>query len=130
MTNLASLYLGNNQITDISPIVKLPRLASLYLDRNRIKSIAGIGHLGGLTALSLNSNAISDLAPLDGLTNLFYLFLENNKVHDLTPLVNMAKKDIEGEKRFAPFLNLYVKGNSTKGSQKAKLKEFGVRLND
>jgi len=102
----------------------------LYLERNHIKSIAGIGHLGGLTSLSLNSNEISDLASLDGLTNLFYLFLENNKVRDLTPLVNMAKKDFEGEKRFAPFLNLYIKGNSTKGGQKAKLKEFGVRLND
>jgi len=42
----------------------------------------------------------------------------------------MAKKDFEGQKRFAPFLNLYLKGNSTKGSQKAQLKEFGVRLND
>jgi hypothetical protein len=130
LTNLASLYLANNQITDISAIVHLPRLVSLYLDRNRINSIAGIGQLGGLTTLSLNNNGISDLAPLDGLTNLFYLFLENNKIRDLTHLVNMAKKDFEGQKRFAPFLNLYVKGNSTKGGQKAKLKEFGVRLND
>src|SRR5207247_4517426 len=113
-----------------SPIVTLPRLASLYPDRNRLKRIAGIGHLGGLTTLSLNHNAISDLAPLDGLTNLFYLFLENNKIRDLTPLVNMAKKDFKGEKRFAPFLNLYVKGNSTKGSQKAKLTEYVVRMNN
>ena len=42
----------------------------------------------------------------------------------------MAKKDFEGEKRFAPFLNLYLKGNPTKGSQKARLKDYGVRLND
>src|SRR2546430_5291428 len=130
LTNLASLYLSNNQITDISPIVKLPRMASLYLDNNHLTSIAGVGGLGSLTTLSLNHNAISDIASLDGLTNLFYLFLENNKIRDLTPLVKMAKKDFENEKRFAPFLNLYVKGNSTNGSHKAQLKDYGVRLND
>src|SRR2546430_10527948 len=97
---------------------------------NHLTSIAGVGGLGSLTTLSLNHNAISDVASLDGLTNLFYLFLENNKIRDLTPLVKMAKKDFENEKRFAPFLNLYVKGNSTKGSQKAQLKDYGVRLND
>src|SRR5947208_7417298 len=105
-------------------------MASLYLDNNRLNIIAGLGRLGSLSSLSLRLNAIADIASLDGLTNLFYLFLENNKIRDLTPLVKMAQKDFENEKRFAPFLNLYLKGNSTKGSQKAQLKYYGVRLND
>src|SRR5256884_217508 len=130
LTNLASLYLSNNRITGLAPIVGLPRMASLYLDANQINSLAGPGRPGSLTTLSLSRNALSDIAPLEGLTNLFYLFLENNKIRDLTPLVKMTKADFEGEKRFAPFLNLYVKGNPTKGSQKAQLKDYGVRLND
>jgi Leucine-rich repeat (LRR) protein len=128
LTNLASLYLSYNQIADISPVVKLPRLASLYLDHNQIKSIAGIGSLKGLWMLSLSNNSISDIAPLEALTSLFHLFLENNKIRDLTPLVNAAKKDSESEKRFAPFLNLYLKGNSVRSSQVSKLKDYGVRV--
>jgi internalin A len=130
LTNLASLYLSNNRVGDVSPIVRLPRMASLYLDNNQIKNIAGVGGLGGLTALSLNHNAIADLAPLDGLTNLYFLFLENNKIRDLTPLLKMVKTDFEGEKQFAPFLHLYLKGNSIKGSQTTQLKACGVRLNE
>src|SRR5947208_13633589 len=105
-------------------------MASLYLDNNRLNIIAGLGRLGSLSSLSLRLNAIADIAPLDGLTNLFYLFLENNKIRDLTPLVNMARKDSEGEKRFAPFLNLYLKGNPARENQKAQLKNYGVRLNN
>ena len=128
LTNLASLYLSYNQITDISPVVKLPRLASLYLDHNQIKSIKGLGDLKGLSMLSLNNNSISDISSLEGLTGLFHLFLENNRIRDLTPLVNAAKRDSEGERRFAPFLNLYLKGNSVRASQISKLKEYGVRV--
>jgi Leucine-rich repeat (LRR) protein len=82
--------------------------------------------------LSLNNNAISDLAPLEGLMGLYSLFLENNKIRDLSPLVNMAKKDTE--KRFAPFLNVYLHGNplssAAKGSQMATLKEIGTRIHN
>ena len=73
---------------------------------------------------------IADLSGLEKCASLASLDLSKNKIKDLTPLVKMAKKDFENEKRFAPFLNLYVKGNSTKGSQKAQLKDYGVRLND
>jgi internalin A len=128
LTNLASLYLSYNQITDISPVVKLPRLASLYLDHNQIKSIAGLGDLKGLSMLSLSNNSISDISPIESLNGLFHLFLENNKIRDLAPLVNAARKDSEGERRFAPFLNLYLKGNSVRASQLSKLKEYGVRV--
>ncbi|MEO8427434.1 MAG: leucine-rich repeat domain-containing protein, partial [Verrucomicrobiota bacterium] len=102
--------------------------ASLYLDNNRIKSIQGINGLKSLSMLSLSNNMISDLSPLDGLTGLYSLFLENNKIKDLTPLVNMTKKDFEGSKHFAPFLNLYLKGNPVKRNQLAKLEEFGCRI--
>jgi hypothetical protein len=45
------------------------------------------------------------------MTNLRFLFLENNQVVDLGVLVDMAKKDAMGEKRFAPYLKVYLSGN-------------------
>jgi Leucine-rich repeat (LRR) protein len=102
----------------------------LYLDNNRVRSIQGIDVLKALSTLSLSHNAIEDLAPLQGLTGLSYLFLENNRIRDLTPLIEMAKKDFEGEKRFAPFLNIYLKGNRVKRADASRLAAVGPRLND
>lgn len=133
LTNLASVYLGKNQISDISPLLHLPRLTSLYLDENEITNIGGINSLTRLSSLSLSGNKIADLKPLEGLTGLYYLFLEDNQISDLTPLYDMAKKDFEGDKRFSPFINLYVKGNPLKGNSRnelASMKDFGVRVND
>src|SRR6266496_1022907 len=127
LTNLASLYLSHNQISDIAPVVKLSKLSSLYLDQNQIKSIQGIHQLKGLFTLSLSKNAISDLSPLSELPGLYNLFLENNQIRDLSALVVMTKQD--KERRFAPFLNVYLKGNplssAAKSKQIASLKELG-----
>ena len=132
LTNMASLYLSNNQIADAAPVLKLPRLSSLYLDHNQIKSILGVEKLRGLFSLSLNHNQISDLKPMADFPGAYNLYLEENKIRDLTPLVEMVKKD--KDQRYAPFLNLYVKGNplssAAKGKQSAALKEIGVRLNN
>jgi internalin A len=132
LTNLASLYLSSNQISGVAPVTRLPRLVSLYLDHNKISNIEGIGMLKNLSTLSLNNNSVSTIAPLDGLTGLYFLFLENNKLRDLGPLVQMVKKDNEGEKRFAPFLNLYIKGNplsaAAKRTQVTALKESGAKV--
>ncbi|HCD03223.1 MAG TPA: hypothetical protein DER64_22140 [Planctomycetaceae bacterium] len=66
------------------------------------------------------------------MTELRYTFLEGNKVTDLGPLVTMAQKDAKGDRRFAPYWNLYVSGNplsdAAKGGQIAALKKVGVRV--
>jgi Leucine-rich repeat (LRR) protein len=130
LTNLSALYLSTNYISDVGPITQLPRLSSLYLQRNQIRSIEGIGKLRWLNSLQLNDNEISDLSPLKGCNNLYYLFLENNKIEDLSPLIEMAEAD--KERRFAPFLNLFLKGNplseKAKTEQIQKLKDLGVRI--
>ena len=45
----------------------------------------------------------------------------------------MAKKDNEGEKRFAPFWRIYLSGNplsdAAKGAQVDELKKIGARVN-
>ena len=60
--------------------------------------------------LDLKDNRITDVAPLAKQTELGMLFLERNQIADLSPLVQVAKKDAEGEKRFAPYLELYLAG--------------------
>ena len=62
------------------------------------------------------------------MNNLNFLFLEYNKVQDISPLITMTRVDSEGEKRFAPFLKAYLKGNRVRKSQIEKLKEYGVRV--
>mgnify|MGYP001567330598 CR=1 FL=1 len=110
--------------------MNLRRLSSLYLEHNKVSSLKVIGGCAGLMSLSLSHNSITDIAPLDGLSGLYHLFLEGNKIRDLAPLVNMAKKDAEGEKRFAPFLNLYIKGNPVRRNQLSALRQFGVRVQE
>jgi hypothetical protein len=72
------------------------------------------------------------VTPITKQTEISKLMLERNKITDLTPLVNWAKADSEGQKRFAPFLFLYLKGNplsdAAKGNQLATLKSFNVRV--
>jgi internalin A len=131
-TNMASLYLSQNQITDLTPAFKFKRLATLYADGNKIKSIEGVNQLKYLTSLSLNDNEISDLKPLVGMTSMYSgLYLERNKIKDLAPLVEMARKDTE--RRSAPFLRVYLKGNPLSGTSKSghikQLEEIGMRVN-
>ena len=79
----------------------------------------------------MSGNKISDITPVAELNGLYHLFLENNKIKDITPLLNAAKKDHEGEKRFVPFINIYLAGNPLSGASKkhlATLKEYGARV--
>jgi hypothetical protein len=65
-------------------------------------------------------------------TELRTLCLERNKFADLTPLMNAAKADAEKEKRWAPYLRLYLAGNPLSDDAKTKqveaLKGIGVRV--
>lgn len=132
ITKLSALYLPNNKIADVAPLGKLTGLVSLDLGSNQVASIASLETITGVTHLKLNDNQIADPAPLAKFNRLSMLFLERNKLTDLAPLVASAKADAEGEKRFAPFLRLYLTGNplsdDAKNKQLAELKKLGVRV--
>ncbi len=131
LTNLASLYLSNNQLSDIRPVTGLPRLSSLYLNKNKISTIAGLENLKWLSSLSLSQNQISDITPVASLNGLYFLFLEENKIKDISPLFEAVKKDSEGEKRFAPYINIFTRGNPlspTAKRQLSQMKQFGSRI--
>ena len=128
---LNALYLSRNQIEAVAPVADLPKLAALYLEKNKISDITPLKSLRWLDRLDLKDNQLKDVSPLGGMTELRYTFLERNQLTDLAPLVEMAKKDAAGEKRFAPYWNLYVAGNPLTDAGKAQVAELtkiGVRV--
>jgi uncharacterized protein (TIGR03067 family) len=132
MTSLSALYMSGNQISDLSPLSGLAKLSSLSLPQNQIKDVGPLAKVTKLSLLDLNDNQIEDVTPLAKQTEISMLLLERNKIADLTPLVTAAKADAEGQKRFAPYLRLYLKGNplseAAKSSQLPALKGFGVHI--
>ena len=132
LTNMNSLYLNHNRIKDLKPVIKLNKLWSLYLDNNRIDSISGIFYLDRLNTLSVRNNQIEDISPLFGLKQLYYLFLENNNITDLGALCRIIEADSKGERRFSPFVKIYVEGNpldfDARRKQLAHIKECGAKV--
>ena len=63
------LYLGGNQITDVTPLASLTELTYLSLNNNQITDVTPLASLTGLTRLYLDSNQITDRSPLDSLDN-------------------------------------------------------------
>lgn len=91
-----------------------------------------MGKLKWLTNLDLDRNPIESLDALKPLTELDILLVRENKISDLSTLVEMCRQDAEGEKRFAPYLRLYLRDNplseTAKTEQIEALKNVGVRV--
>ena len=90
MTNLAYLFLGGNQISDISALSGMTNLRSLWLFSNQISDISALSGLTNLTELHLHYNQISDISALSGLTNLTLLSLAQNQISDISALSGMT----------------------------------------
>ena len=92
MTSLTSLQLGNNLITDISPLSGLTGLTTLGLSFNKILDVSPLAPLSLLLWLNLDANRIVDGSPLAGLTGLEWLTVERNGISDLSPLAGLAAR--------------------------------------
>ncbi|MFN6001291.1 MAG: leucine-rich repeat domain-containing protein [Dolichospermum sp.] len=90
LTKLTTLYLGENQISDIKPLSNLTNLTFLDLEGNKISDIKPLSNLTKLTTLYLRENKISDIKPLSNLTNLTSLDLGENKISDIKPLSTLT----------------------------------------
>jgi len=132
LKKLSALYLSKNRIKSLKPLSGMAKLSSLYLDGNRIGDISPLKKLKWLSSLDLTDNFITNVTPLSGMTELRYTMLNKNRIADISPLVIMAIKDSEGDRRFAPYWNLYLAGNplsdSSKTAHLAELKKIGVRV--
>ena len=87
--NLKKLTLVYNNITDLGPISEL-RLNSLWLWDNQVSDLSPLAGMRSLTYLDLGHNHISDLSPLGELTNLVWLELQGNLITDVTPLAGLT----------------------------------------
>lgn len=130
---LGSLYLSRNQIESVAPLAEMTKLHAVYLDKNKITDISPLKGLRWLERLDLKDNQIKDISALADMTELRFTFLERNQLTELTTLVEMAKKDVAGERRFAPYWKVYVAGNPLNDTGKAQVQELaklGVRIKD
>ena len=110
----------------------MAKLNSLLLDGNQVSDLTPLKSLRWLSTLRLRQNKVSDLAPLSDLRELRYTFLEGTTVSDLGPLVEMARKDVAGEQRFAPYWRIFIDADKLPEPAKAQLEELqklGVRVN-
>ncbi|MBZ9688262.1 leucine-rich repeat domain-containing protein [Clostridium estertheticum] len=70
LTNLTTLDLSNNLITNIEPLKGLTNLTCLHLSNNQISNIESLKGLTKLVDLKLDNNPISSIESLNVLTNL------------------------------------------------------------
>ncbi|MEG4105266.1 leucine-rich repeat domain-containing protein, partial [Microcoleus sp. S13_C5] len=101
LTNLTTLNLDWNKISDISFLGSLTNLTTLNLDWNKISDISFLGSLTNLTTLNLMKNQISDISFLDSLTNLTELLLNYNQISDISSvgsLTNLTTLDLSRNK--------------------------------
>lgn len=89
LLQLETLYLINNEFSDLTTIKELTNLVELDLRGNNIANLEPIKHLTKLKVLQLDYNKFTDINPLSGLKFLKELFLSNNSISNLTPLINL-----------------------------------------
>jgi len=89
MTNLTTLDLTGNMISDIGILANLSEVSSLKLSDNQISDISALANLTKLQYLHLSYNRISDVSCLAGLNELRFLRLDNNQIRDISDLFQL-----------------------------------------
>ena len=132
LTAMRSLYLSGNKIKDISVVAGMTKIWSLYLDGNQVTDLSPIKYHKFIASLDLKGNGISDISAIAGFEDLNFLFLQENQLTDLSVLVEMARRDAEGRRNFAPFWRIYLRDNplsdEAKQNQLPELERIGARL--
>lgn len=88
-TQVDTLVLFKNRISDLAPLSKLENLRHLNLIDNNIKFLDSLVNLK-LEELYLGENLISDVTPLAQISTLRVLGLRENQISDLKPLESMT----------------------------------------
>ncbi len=134
MANLRTLYLAKNQLKSIDGIKGLSKIWSLDVSENQLTDLAPVVKLTWLSTLDIAGNQIASLEPLTGLGELNMLIMQRNQVSDLSPLVEMCRKDFQGDRRFAPFLQVFLSENPIEAkkleTQRSELLSFGVKVTE
>ena len=95
MTNLTSLDLNHNPISDLSPLAGLTNLTELRLLDNTATDLSPLANLTNLTSLDISLRHFydTDITPLIGLTGLtsFHLSLGGNQIEDISRLAYLPR---------------------------------------
>lgn len=84
--DLSGKKLRSGRLTDLA---KLTELTSLKLSDNEITDLDFLTPLQKLVSLDLSNNQITDITPLAQLKSLRTLHLDNNEIKDFTPLYDL-----------------------------------------
>lgn len=92
LRGLETVYLGDNQILDISAASSLTDLTHLELDNNPLEdhSIMKLAGSPSLESLSIKDCNQSSLSGIESLTSLINIDASNNPISDLTPLCELT----------------------------------------
>ena len=80
LTQLTTLHLDHNQLTNVKGLENLTQMESLHLGMNQLTDVKNLGKLPRLRILSLYNNQLTDLEGLEKLEKLERLNLENNQL--------------------------------------------------
>ena len=92
-SNLDYLALGQNPISDLSPLAGLP-LRGLVLPDCMVTDISPLSNLTHIEELNLRGNPISDISPLGAITTLHSLDLSHCQIIDISPLSNLLRIEV------------------------------------
>jgi len=88
--NLIYLYMGSQDISEVSPLASLTKLKYLWLDQNRkISDVTPLSELTELEDLNLNNNLVTDITSLNNLIGIKILDLYNNDIRNIFSLRNL-----------------------------------------
>ena len=82
-TEITTLLLSANKITDICPLANLTQLTTLTLDDNNITDISPLVNLTNLVRLELQINQIADHSPVNALSLGHFVY---DEACDMLPL--------------------------------------------
>lgn len=133
MVKMQSLYAGGNKVKKLEPILPLKKLWTLDVSGSPIEDPAIIAELKGLQTVNIKGCSIKSLEFTRALRELRLLIASGNDTIDVKPLADACEADAQGERRFAPYLRLYlddvVLKNEANAAVIARLQKVGVRIN-
>lgn len=86
-SKISVLNVSQNQIQDISVLLKFTNLTSLNLSNNKIEDISPVSGIGTITDLRFTGNKVKDISSLSSLVgSLTILNMDGNKIEDVSPV--------------------------------------------
>ena len=105
LTSLSYIDLNYNNVSDLSALQYLDKLSTLTFRKGHVTSLEPIRNLTNLTRLACSGNNIVDFSPVENLTNLRELYVFDNTTTDGHVTADISKATSSG------YYNDIIKGN-------------------